>query len=465
VPLICCPCLVAYEGINNAERISPDLALRLIGPERTGDFRLDAACCSRLESGNSSRCAPEAQLVRSTHESQKEDNRVPDLDGIRGIAIWMVLLLHIIYGFTNTPVYALSNSPGALDFVPPIIQLILRHGWLGVNLFFMLSGFLITGILLGSKDRPHYFKNFYIRRVLRIMPLYFACIIVWSILYRGFGSYFLLSLVFGANMSWPLHIAAPHGPGVLWSLAIEEHFYLVWPLIVLLLNKRTLAIVTGVIFLGSPILRLAFAGSVAQVFIYMCTWFQLDGLAAGAMIALWARSAYATKRSSLRIAGVLTGCLVLLTVAGIPFGMQEPFSVGSIAFRNTQAYLGFAAVFVLVVAYRGTKWTAPLRWRFLQLSGVLSYCLYLVHLSVGDGYEYLLDRFNIPVWFYVGPFGAVCVRAVVMIGVSFAIALLSRKYLEQPFLSLKDRFTEAGPLEPRVQATVALSASAEGQST
>jgi len=387
--------------------------------------------------------------VPPTHNSKKQESRVPDLDGIRGIAIWMVLLVHIVYGFSNGPVYALSNSPGALDFVPPVILLIVRHGWLGVNLFFMLSGFLITGILLGSKDRPHYFKNFYIRRVLRIMPLYFACVIVWSILYRGYGQYFLLSSLFAANMWWPLHIVAPHGPGVLWSLAIEEHFYLVWPLIVFLLNKRTLAAVTAVIFIGSPILRWAFAGNVVQVFIYMGTWFQLDGLAAGALMAIWARSEYASKRSALQIAAVLMACLIVISVAGIPFGIMEPFSASSIALRNTQAYLGFAAVFVLVVAYRGTKWSAPLRWRFLQLSGVLSYCLYLVHLSVGDGYEYLIDRFNIPVWFYVGSFGALCVRAAVMIGVSFAIALLSRKYLEGPFLALKDRFTEANALAAR----------------
>lgn len=382
------------------------------------------------------------QLARSTHNSKKGDSRVPDLDGVRGIAIWMVLLLHIVYGF--------PNSPGALDFVPAPILLVVSHGWLGVNLFFMLSGFLITGILLGSRERPHYFRNFYIRRVLRIMPLYFACVIVWSIFYRGYGPYFLLSSVFGANMRWPLHIRVPHGPGILWSLAIEEHFYLMWPLIVFLLKRRTLAIVAGVIFLGSPLVRGIFAArGVAQVFIYEGTWFQLDGLAAGAMMAIWARSAYASKRSSIRIACTLVASLVLLTLAGRPFGLLEGFTNVSIALRPTQAYLGFGALFVLAVAYRGTALTTPLRWRFLQLSGVLSYCLYLIHLSVGDAYEYLLDRFNVLVWYYVGPSGAVFVRAAVMIGVSFAIALLSRKYLEQPFLSLKDRFTEAGPLEPR----------------
>ena len=125
-----------------------------------------------------------------------------------------------------------SQQSRRFGFCFPPILLVVSHGWLGVNLFFMLSGFLITGILLGSRERPHYFRNFYIRRVLRIMPLYFACVIVWSIFYKGYGPYFLLSSVFGANMRWPLHIRVPHGPGGLWSLAIEEQFYLVWPLIV-----------------------------------------------------------------------------------------------------------------------------------------------------------------------------------------------------------------------------------------
>ena len=382
---------------------------------------------------------------------KKADRRVADLDGVRAIAIWMVLLLHVTLGF--------PNGPGALAFIPSPILLILSHGWLGVDLFFMLSGFLITGILLGSKHRSHYFRNFYIRRILRIMPLYFATVLVWSILYRGYGHYFLLSSVFGANLSWLLHIRTPHGPGVLWSLAIEEHFYLLWPLIVFLLNKRTLAIVTGVIFLATPVMRaIAAAQGVNPELIYMLSWFRFDGLAAGALMAIWARSSVASKRSSMWIASVLSAVFVVLTVVGTPFGLMGTKTITSIALRYTQAYLFFGTFFVLVVAFRGTQWTAPLRWRFLQLSGALSYCLYLVHLSVGDGYEYLLKRSGVPLVSYVGASGAVLVRAAAILGVSFGIALLSRKYLEDPFLSLKDKFTEADALKPQTQVLKVVSA-------
>jgi peptidoglycan/LPS O-acetylase OafA/YrhL len=381
--------------------------------------------------------------VRSNQHSTNSEGRVADLDGVRAIAIWMVLLLHALYGF--------PNAAGALDFIPAPILLVLSHGWLGVDLFFVLSGFLITGILLGSKHRQHYFRNFYIRRVLRIMPVYFAAVFVWVLLYRGYGRYFLLSSVFGANLSMLLHIPTPHGPGVLWSLAVEEHFYLLWPLVVFLVNRRTLAVIAGILFLGMPLLRgyFAYRGMNPEL-IYMLSWFRFDGLATGAMLAIWARSANAGRRSSVYIAGCLAICFVVLTIVGKPFGLMGTKSIVSIALRYTQAYLIFAAFFVLVVAYRGTKWTAPLRWRFVQLSGALSYCLYLVHLSVGDGYEHLLKRSGIPIVSYLGASGTVLLRTAAILAVSFAIAMLSRKYLEEPFLSLKERFTEAGPL--KVQA-------------
>lgn len=387
------------------------------------------------------------------------DNRVADLDGIRAIAIWMVLLMHTLLSF--------PNPPGALSGVPKGVLQVISHGWLGVDLFFMLSGFLITGILMGSKHNPHYFRNFYIRRILRIMPLYFAVVIVWSILYRGYGQYFLLSSVFGANLAWLLHVREPLGPGVLWSLAVEEHFYLLWPVVVLLLNRKVLTIVAALIFVLTPCLRLmAAAQGMNPELIYMLSWFRFDGLAAGALIAIWARSSLAGKRYSLGLASLLMLAFVSITLVGLPFGLMGTKTLVSIAFRYTQIYLLFASFFVLIVAYRGTIWTAPLRWRFMQLSGALSYCLYLVHFSVGEGYQYLLGRSGIQLVSYVGASVVVAVRVAIVILVSFGIALFTRKYIEEPFLSLKDKFTEAGPLKEKTAAgprTGALLRSRHGQ--
>jgi peptidoglycan/LPS O-acetylase OafA/YrhL len=373
------------------------------------------------------------RMAAMTH-APSADRRIPELDGIRALAIWMVLLAHALFGFTN--------PSGALASVPAPVLQILGHGWLGVDLFFLLSGFLITGILINSKKRPDYFRNFYIRRVLRIMPLYFTCIIVWSFFYAHSESYFILSSVFGANLSYLFHIPEPHGPGVLWSLAVEEHFYLVWPLVVLLLSRRHLLLTSASIFVAMPILRGVFASrGMNPDVIYMLSWFRFDGLAAGAMMAIWASSSYFSARSGNRIAVTLAVMTIGLSLAGAKFGLFGTHTIAAVALRYTQAYLAFGALFMLVISHQGAAWTSPLRWRFMQLTGAISYCLYLVHLSVGDGYEYLLNSSGVDAVSRFGPSGAVLVRALVMIAVSFAIAVVSRRYLEEPFLALKDRFS------------------------
>ncbi len=357
--------------------------------------------------------------------------RIPELDGIRAIAIWMVLIMHSFWGF--------HNQWGALDFLPKSVAEILSHGWLGVDLFFLLSGFLITGILLATKDQPHYFKNFYIRRFLRIMPLYFSLVLIWAFFYRGYWRYFLLSSFFGANLSHLFTIRVPHGPSVLWSLAVEEHFYLLWPGIVLLLDRRKLLFLCAVIFLASPILRGVYAarGMNPQV-IYDLSWFRLDGLAAGAALAIWVGSKYFDRVLAYKVAAALFAALIVMSAAGARFGLFGTKTPVAVALRYTQAYLFFGALLILVLLYRGTKWTAFLRSGFMQISGALSYCLYLVHLSVGDGFQYIMHRQQFA---HLGPTATVLVRTVVILSVSFAIALLSRQYLEGPFLALKDKYT------------------------
>ena len=132
------------------------------------------------------------------------NNRIADLDGIRAIAIWMVMLMHVYYAF--------PNGPRALSFVRKPLMLILGHGWFGRGLCFLLSGFLITGILLGSKGGARYFPNFYVRRVLRIMPVLLCrhnrVVIFLSRLWADF----LLSTAFCANLAPLFHIRHGGGP-------------------------------------------------------------------------------------------------------------------------------------------------------------------------------------------------------------------------------------------------------------
>ena len=358
-------------------------------------------------------------------------SRIPELDGIRAIAIWMVLLVHLITGF--------PSSQGALGFLPQPMVVAIGHGWLGVDLFFMLSGFLITGILLDTRERPHYFRNFYARRFLRIMPLYFTVVLVWALFYHHYARYLLLSSIFGANLAHLFHVAVPHGPTVLWSLAVEEHFYFLWPAIVLLVGRKKLLWICMAIFVGCPILRgiCALKGmNPGTIIVLSC--FRFDGLATGATIAIWARSARFDRKAAHVIAAICLVMVCMLSVGGARFGIFGTKTAVGLALTYTQAYFAFAIPFVLALVYRGTVWTSVLRNPFMQLSGALSYCLYLVHLSIGDGYQVLFAK-----RFHLGPTETVLIRAAVILLLSFAIAALSRKFLEQPCLALKSKFEEA----------------------
>ncbi|HEV8214927.1 MAG TPA: acyltransferase [Gemmatimonadaceae bacterium] len=384
--------------------------------------------------------APFSRYETAASDASESRRRIPELDGVRAIAIWMVFVTHGVFGF--------ANAPGALDHVPGPLLLGVRAGWLGVDLFFLLSGFLITGILVDAKDAPKYFRNFYTRRALRIMPLYFACILVWSFFYTNARSYFLLSAVFGANLSYLVGVPEPKGPDVLWSLAVEEHFYLLWPIVVLVTSRRVLFALSAAIFVVTPCLRgWAAAAGMDPGIIYLLSWFRFDGLAGGAMLALWVRSPASSPRFANRLAVALLLFDVLLSAIMYKFGLSGS-RIPAVALRYTQAYLLFGAFFVFVVAHAGSRWTAPLRWRVLQISGALSYCVYLVHFTVGVGYEAVVARSGWSPAASLGPSGALAARLCAMAIVSFGIAAFSRRYFDGPILALKDRLAPVADRSP-----------------
>jgi peptidoglycan/LPS O-acetylase OafA/YrhL len=358
---------------------------------------------------------------------------IAELDGIRAIAIWMVLVVHVLVPD--------DESSRALAGLPRALHLIMGHGWLGVDLFFVLSGFLITGILLESRDKPHYTRNFYGRRALRILPLYFVCIAIMACFYHGSAPYFLLSLIFMANMNGLWGIPAPHGPGVFWSLAVEEHFYFVWPWLVRILSRSGLSLVCAFVVVCEPILRAVFAARGVDV--YQLSWFRFDGLASGALLAIWFRSSLGSKRRSFLLAGGCILACLAVTAAGLPFGAMSK-TVAGMALRGTQAMLVFNALMVVAIAARSTGLTAPLRTSFARLTGELSYCLYLIHLALWDGYMAIFRRF-VPQGLTLAQ---LLLRAVVVLAVSYGLALLSRRFLEQPFLSLK-RYLSDGTIRVR----------------
>jgi peptidoglycan/LPS O-acetylase OafA/YrhL len=309
-----------------------------------------------------------------------------------------------------------------------------RYGWLGVDVFFVLSGFLITGILLDTRERPGYFRNFYARRFLRIIPLYYLVIcITWFLYDRQFNSYFLSSFVFLSNFYYLLGIPMPHGPGVYWSLAIEEHFYLFWPVLVRFLSRRMLIIAALTICILAPM---------ARYYAYHHGVDPINVIYAVTLLAVWSRSKYSNPAQDLRFGLGLFVLFIVETVALLPLGILKSGSV----FRYNQAQLMFASGLMIILGLRGTVWTAPFRSRFARLSGDLSYCVYLIHLSVGDGYEALVKLMGWRPDVVLGPLGALTARAVFMIAVSFGLAMLSQRFVEGPALRLK-RYFEYAPAE------------------
>lgn len=217
--------------------------------------------------------------------------KMPELDSVRGVAILMVLFYH---GF------ATRQDPDAFTGLAKFFVRSLSLGWTGVNLFFALSGFLITGILLDSKDHPQFYRRFYLRRALRILPAYYALLILlaWlgrygmqgeniSFAFLGLSAIYLanVTVFFGVPMQFP----------VLWSLAVEEHFYLIWPAAVRNMSRRAIGIVAVVIAVASTLARVI-TWRMGLDFFAHYTWMVADGLALGSLLAVLMRGPLGTRK-------------------------------------------------------------------------------------------------------------------------------------------------------------------------
>src|SRR5258708_35715676 len=206
---------------------------------------------------------------------------IPQFDGLRGLAILLVLIGH----------------SGFLEALPHARML--EYTRFGVDLFFVLSGFLITGILTDAKGSRHYFRNFYARRILRIWPLYylvlFLAFVVTPLLQPAMrptaASAWPAFVFYVQNIAFVHRDTYPFGLGATWSLAVEEQFYLAWPPLVFLLKKKALAVVSVSLVAVSLSLRVAFHfHDAAPGFIHFFTLSRLDAIAFGTLAALWLRS-------------------------------------------------------------------------------------------------------------------------------------------------------------------------------
>jgi peptidoglycan/LPS O-acetylase OafA/YrhL len=367
--------------------------------------------------------------------SAREAGRIPELDGIRALAILAVLVVH---SFANSITQPFAPS---LHGLGKVAYTIASHGWLGVDLFFVLSGFLITGILLDSRRRPTYFRDFWIRRALRILPLVIAVVAILTVFYHPTALYVVMALFFAVDFA-PLFHLGNNGMGPLWSLAVEEQFYLFWPFLVFFLQRRALAVVTLVVIAVEPVVRLLTMGGLLDVL-----WCRIDGLAIGALIAIYIRSPYFSRGTTFAAVGV-----ALATAAAL-VAVDLRVASASYALRITEADLLFGSAIAIALVERNARWLAPLRSAPARFIANTSFCAYLIHVPLLDLARVIGIGGGI-----ADPFAAAAARAAFAVPATFVIAALSRQYFELPFLRLKDTFAPA-PARPSPAAEPAAHAS------
>jgi peptidoglycan/LPS O-acetylase OafA/YrhL len=369
-------------------------------------------------------------------DARFSSRHIASLDGLRGLAFLMIFFRH--YGLTSHQTQLwLKISAYVCD-----------GGWMGVDLFFVLSGFLITGILLDTRERPRYFTNFYARRALRIFPLYYTILAVLFVMtpwlhlqwHRGHFAY----LFYGGNIAYNLNPSLSQvQPMVslvhLWSLAVEEQFYLIWPLVVMLVSSRQrLAWICGGLSLGGLTLRVCLLLWLPRGDAYEWCYVQLpthlDGLLYGALAAIWIRT--------LPLETVLLRARKILPYALGVMGLV--IAIGGIDFHSiTMTVIGFpalAATFtcLLLLALQQTSLINRFgNVRALRFIGRYSYGMYVYHVLFWLGLGWIQR------WLQVQ------LNSVVLGGVSFTLLMLaatlvmsvaSYELYEKQWLRLKKRF-------------------------
>jgi peptidoglycan/LPS O-acetylase OafA/YrhL len=384
--------------------------------------------------------------LEQTLLAKAKSAHIPALDGIRGLAILMVLMVHF------------------LEIVDPTTGLqvwlnrVAGYGTMGIDLFFILSGFLITGILLDTRDKPNFFRNFFIRRVLRIFPLYYLILaLFYGVLLFGLDPIarapyakaldaqpwawtYLFNFFIAKEGAWTVPYI-----GHFWSLAVEEQFYMVWPFVVFYLPRGRLIPVCLLLIAASTLCQvyLEIIG-VSPVAIHVLTPCRINALCLGALLAAWIRrpevaqadNAVVLRTATVLALGAITAKVLLIVVMRLVPAMDK-----SLEALRALSWLGlFGALHLAAVASSAKSLVVrALTAKPLLFLGKYSYGIYIFHHflswpskfynTVGQLTEVIGNQ-NL----------AILVNSAVGIGLSTFIAWVSFQVFESRFLKLKDVF-------------------------
>jgi len=375
-------------------------------------------------------------------------SHVPALDGVRGMAILLVLVSHLML-FNDRTGNRFGDSLSALRGL----------GWVGVDLFFVLSGFLITGILFDTLHDPHYFRSFYMRRFLRIFPLYYGFLFFLLILgHWGPGMHFgwdgrqyvLLTYLQNTGIWFPV---TDFHPGLwadldhFWSLAVEEQFYLFWPLLVFLVRERRRLIALALVLSGIALvlrIMLYLHGS-SPLLIFMLTPCRMDTLLLGAVAALIVRgdSDWIPRRWMVPLALMAVVVIVAYTLWHLGGDMRDFF------FGATFGYsvIALGCVGVLIASLEPESIVHRVfRWSWLRSLGKYSYGIYVLHIFVSHTVATWANRLlgtSLRIWLtpylHARPL-AVLVEFCFNAAAVYLAAFVSYQLYEVHFLRLKRHF-------------------------
>jgi peptidoglycan/LPS O-acetylase OafA/YrhL len=351
--------------------------------------------------------------------NQIQQQHLAQLDGLRGLAIAIVVLGHML-------VFGVGFGLTALSSLPP----------LGVILFFVLSGFLITRILLDARNKSNYYLSFYARRALRIWPLYFMilAILFWI------TNHHVAALTFDENhVRWPFFalyvqnivyknamLFGPPALGITWSLAVEEQFYTTWPLVVRNLTNVSLKYFLFALIAIAPIARFVFPQFGYDPYINpLC---RFDAMAMGGLVAIWMTEQQPERGRILRVTWLVAGMSAL--VGGLSYFAQ----VGHLLSKTVESALWTA---VLLGALSSVFVIRILSNPALRFLGKISYCAYLTH--------FIFAPITVSLW-PGDRIGVRIFRVIVVLSMTCFVGMLSWRFLEEPILRFKRYFPTGAAL-------------------